>query len=443
MRTFWACAVACVGLSLATVEAEASIHLCAPATIQRRPFVEVSANPTLMTGRAHMNDPGLVVNLETGLPLPYTAEPVDEHWARVTIRAKVGDTFWGRYLPGQLGCGNGYRVTATKGDRVPLGVDGESPWAADGQLRLEHGKQWARIDWAYTDVELDEQGYGSWYDGTFTDTVSAEHFVEHAPLVFVRVQRFEVDGTTAHWRGWIYRRPDGTVQVGTGRAPVAPPARPRCDVVAPRPVPVDPTFYVDETRFRAITATGEALPLTVEEDGLDTRVAVRASEGTVFALQRLPIASCEEVRWLRATRDRSHDPAPVVVRGDDANGAGAPRLELADAWTWGRLEVERPTSRSDDEIASGVSVFSLDASAPDHGLVHVRITPVWGTQRGTSWTGWVDARPGRGVRFWADAPPVVSPPAPDEPAPRRALFACLGLALLVAALRRWSSAVAP
>jgi hypothetical protein len=412
--------VLCLLVLNVTGTAEAAIKLCLKNPVSA-PIVDVPPNPRFVVERERLHRFS-ATDAHSGAALPYTVTPIDEYWVSVTVKVGAGTTVFSDDMVNWKCGGRRYRVVAkARGSHgaTPITAATTRPGAGatyviDLSWREPGVTTATRFDWAYDPADLDNGLYGSqhvrwgWLRSLAIDP--------RWGIVFVRVVQFHVDGKQSAWKGWVHVRPDGTAEVGTGSAPVTPPRSPACAATSPRTVPVDPVFTVTEGRFAAVTSTGVRLRVDIRPQSSGTQVAVRAPEGTIFQLQRLPAEPrCPTARWLHATTDRTRDEAPVVIAGD--NGGCAVHVELADADTWGALEVTTPRATFANQHAADVRV--TDIGGYDAAPMAVRITPVWNGVVGRPWSGWIQVEPRcTGIRFGAGAAPATTPaPTPSPPLP--------------------------
>ena len=429
--------------------AEATTKLCLPA-VKTAPIVDAPRNPRVVVARRDIDR----LDIRDGAPgseraFRYTVEPIDEYWASVTVTAEPGSIVFVNALADRACRGRRYRIVdAPMASRARLGIEAAAVIeGSDGKRYLEvrsereQGAAWTRLDWAYDPADLAAGLHGSRYadDQSFLALDGAR---DH---VFIRLVRFAIDGTTSTWSGWIALGPDGEATIGSGRPPAVAP-RTGCEVISPRAVPIDPTFYFarwDHARFIAVSSTGVQLPTIVDALDDHNRVRVLADEGTVFQLQPLPRPlTCSPERWLRATRDRSHDEPPVIARGD--NGGCAVTVELADRYTWGVFEVVTSRASFDNQVAADVRVTNIGGYERDVPL-RVRITPIWEGVRGAAWEGSIAVEPRcAGIHITPAATQRLAARAtatdrvcePDAARSLRAALALLGLGLLALLARR-------
>jgi hypothetical protein len=388
-----------------------------------------------------------------------TMTAIDDYWSRVTVRAKPG-----RVIVRGFGCWRKrYRVTTAWTNRASPPAPIESELEARDETvfvrwQLAPQPAWTRVDWAYRAEDLDNDLHGSflveesaWGRDPSTAGLDVTPGVR---VIHVRLTRFHLDGTQQVWRGWLDRDGDH-VRIGVGTPPaVEASSRGPCNGGG-RAVPTTPTFRSyrgDTPRFVAMTCDGRLLPITRsvgDEPSPNVFTTVSARDGERFRLRRLPLAPGAPTEpLLVATTDRFRDVAPVVVSAS-ALGCSA-RLEMADSATWDQLEVASialdGSNATNEEryrnLANDVIVPTLIASPQ-----LVRITPIWGSQRGKPWFGWVHSDGCELASIGVAAAPVTEPIEPIEPiaprvvakpSPRRwpALLALLGLVLGWVVLRR-------
>lgn len=448
----------CIAILGAARQVDAATKLCFPNPTSA-PIVDVPVNPRFVVERTRLRRFAATDTRGERRALPYTVEDIDEYRVSVTVQAGPGTVLFSDDTIDWRCSGTRYRVVTSPavGARARLesaALERDADGAHYVQLHWnddERDSSWTRFEWAFDRHDLEHGLHGARdarYGGAWFPLDARWR------TMFVRLVRYHVDGTSSTWTGWVHVD-HGAVRIGTGEPPHEPAPRAACAVTAPRNVPVDPTFHqrrFDPGRFAALSASGAHLPIEVTPTDDRTDVAVRAPEGAVFQLHALPrLPGCSTERWLRATADRSHDEAPIVVGGE--NGGCAVHVDLADAHTWGEIEVATPRAIFAEEIAGGAQVTNI----ADYGDVPfaVRITPIWNGVRGRPWDGWIEVEPRcAGIRFGAVTPvratalaPVAAPapgagPAPsidDEPTGANALLAALGLLLLGLAQRRLSS----
>jgi hypothetical protein len=377
---------------------------------------------------------------------------IDSYRSRVTVHARPGQVF----VRG-IGCDRQrFRVTAGWSNRAALPVPIETELGANGEsvfVRWQRGPQltFTRIDWAYRAEDLDTDLYASYLEEESTPRDLSSVNVDAPPtarVIHLRLTRYSLDGSIHLWRGWLEREGDH-VRIRTGPAPDTERASGGpCHGVA-RAVPTTPTFRThgwDTPRFVAMTCDGRLLPVTrsiSNEPTAHVATTVSARDGERFWLRRLPLAPGAPTEpLLVATTDRYLEEAPVVTSAS-APGCSA-RLKLAHATTWDHVEVASlaldgsngTTEERHRSLADDVSVPTLIASPQ-----LVRMTPIWGTQRGRSWFGWAHSDGCDEASFGSAtpaAPPIESPRAITRNPARRwpMLLALLGLALGWVVLRR-------
>jgi hypothetical protein len=411
--------VSCLFVVSSVGTADASFKLCLPDRTTA-PLVDVPPNPRFVVERQRLPRFS-AIDAGSGAPLPYTVKPIDEYWVSVTVKARSGTTVFSNDMVNWRCGGRRYRVVAkprVSRNATPITAATIRPGAGskhviDLSWREPDVTTATRVDWAYVRSDLDNGLHGSqhvrfgWLHGLVLDPRSS--------IVFVRVVELHVDGKQSAWTGWVHVRPDGTAEVGTGAAPVTPPRSSACSATSPRNVPIDPMFVVREGRFAAVSSTGARLPVEIRPQSDGTQVAVLAPEGTIFQLQRLPTEPrCSSERWLHATTDRSRDEAPAVTAGN--NGGCAVRVELADADTWGELEVTTARKTFTGQYAADAQV--TDIGGYDRAPMAVRITPTWNGVAGTPWSGWIQVEPRcAGIQFGTGAAPAAPPATPAPPSP--------------------------
>lgn len=447
----------CIAVVGSAQTAEAMSKLCLPKPTSA-PIVDVPVNPRFVVNRTDVPRFAATDTRGARRALPYTVEDIDEYRVRVTVQAGHDTVMFSDDTIHWRCGGTRYRVvtSAPVGSRVRLTSaeierdDNGTPYV---QLHWtdNDAETWTRLEWAFDRHDFEHGLHGARdarYGGAWFPLDARWR------TMFVRLVRFHVDGTISTWTGWVHVD-NGAVRIGTGEPPHEPAPRGECALTAPRNVPVDPTFHVprfDPGRFAALAPSGAHLPLAVRPTDDRVEVAVRAPEGAMFQLHALPrMPGCSTERWLRATADRSHDEAPVVVGGD--NGGCAVDVDLADAHTWGQIEVATPRAIFAEQVADGAEVTDIAGYDVDVPFA-VRITPIWNGVRGRPWDGWIHVEPRcAGIRFGAVTPAREAAPAP-VPAPKvepatpigddsrgvAALLAALGLLLLGLAQRRLSSA---
>jgi hypothetical protein len=406
MRAF---VVACTIVIAWAGHAQATIRLCVDPKA-RAPIVDVPVNPSFIVPRDRLQT--LEVEDPTSRDkrvFAYTAKNLDEYWASVTVTAAAGSMlFANEILTFSDICGNRFRVRKEAPKRhapVPIAAATYDPGSTIVRVSWPYDRtvlQWHRLDWAFEPSELKAGRHGSRYQSSHRD--ADDTYVDVDPqwqIVFVRLIHFYPDGKSATWNGWLHRQPDDSIHIGYGAPPITPIAALNCKVNAPRPVAVDPVFQFpsyDEPRFQAVTSSGQVLPIhyNLTSFGSPRRISVTAPEGTTFQLHRLPRPlGCSGARWLFATDDRSRDEKPVVTGGH--NLGCAVRVSLADPDTWGVLEIMTARGTSTG-YARDMSV--TDIGGYDDKPFRVRITPVWGSQRGAAWSGWIQVEPGcAGIKF--------------------------------------------
>ena len=406
MRAF---VVACTIVIAWASHGDASVRLCIDPR-GRAPFVDVPVNPSFIVPRDRLG------TLEVEDPMSrdkrvfrYTTTNLDEYWALVTVTAAAGSVLYASEILTFSGlCGNRFRVRKQASQRrapVPIAAASYDPGSAIVRVSWQYDRsvlQWTRLDWAFEASELKVGRHGSRYQSSHRDPDDTHLDVDPQwQLVFVRLIHFYPDGKTATWNGWLHRQPDDSIQIGHGAAPITPVASITCKATAPRPVPVDPAFHFpsyQEPRFHAVTPSGQALAIDhgVTSFGDPKRIRVDAPEGTTFQLLRLPRPlACSPARWLVATNDRSRDEQPVITGGH--NHGCAVRVALADPDTWGQIEVTTAKATTTSDAAD---VRITDIGGYDDKPFRVRLTPIWGAQRGRAWNGWIQVEPGcQGIKF--------------------------------------------
>lgn len=409
-------------------------------------------------------DPSFVVASHEAVALAHNerATAIDAYWSKVTVHAKPGDTF-----VRDIGCDRKrFRVTARWVNRGSAPVPFEVELGAGGEtaiVRWHAGTQhtWTRIDWAYRTEDLDTDLHGSeLVEEAARQRDVSEAYLDAAPTVAVihlRLTRFHLDGTQQIWRGWLHRDA-GAMRIGTGPAPApaTPTVEPGPCTSAGRAVPTTPTFRTwggSTPRFVAMACDGRLLPVTRaigDEPMLHVATTVVARPGERYWLRRLPLAPGAPTEpLLVATAERYLDVAPVVARAA-APGCSA-RLDIADEGTWDELEVasvavDGSNAAADERHRSLAEDIGVSTSIASPQLV--RITPIWGSQRGRSWFGWVHSEGCDTASFGVALPsapasaPIVRTDVPSSSRPPTlAILALLGLALGWLVLRRLASVV--
>ena len=325
-----------------------------------------------------------------------TATAIDAYRSQVAVQAQPGDVF----VRG-IGCDRQrFRVThgwkntavavAPEPTEIEIGAGRETVF-----VRWPSAPQdsWTIVDWAYRPEDLHNDLHGSILVEEPDPQHVAEARLDVAPTVraiHVRMTRYHMDGSVHMWSGWV---DVDHARIGSGIAPAseAPTAGPCTG--AGRAVPTTPTFRTyggDTPRFVAMTCDGRLLPVTRsigDEPTLHVSTTVTARDGERFWLRRLPLAPGAPTEpLLVATTDRYRDVAPVVT------SAAAPgcsvRLQMADEGTWDELEVssvaiDGPYAGEAErrrDLVEDVWVHTLVGSPQ-----MVRLTPIWGGQRGRSW----------------------------------------------------------
>jgi hypothetical protein len=379
----------------------------------------------LRTQRAVPENPSFIVSRAWLRELPDNAKVADisQDFVRVTFVARAGDVV---NIPGvYAGCETGpsFRVTNVKPTAARVGIASATQTASsflDLELIRERAAWWTRIDWAYSEADL-EAGLAR---TEFTKAGATRHVLEVAdgePNVFVRLTTESTAGPGAVWTGWIHVERGASehgeipAQFGTGALPAALAATPatKCATVPDlRAVPASPRFFPGSRDLVARTLDGARLPMGFAAERYEVSVRVDAPEGTVFDLEELPVRHCFLGEHMIAY-------APTALAMTPRVTATADRL---DDWfyasvdvtgTWGLLRTE--WALAPNELGSGKNVqisanrfYITQTDLPlDFQRVYLRITPLWDDREGAAWEGTLD-RAGNLVEIVHARPSTIS-----------------------------------
>ncbi|HEY5937243.1 MAG TPA: hypothetical protein VIU61_21485 [Kofleriaceae bacterium] len=394
-----------------------------------------------------------------------TATAIDPYWSQVHVQVQPGDVF----VRG-IGCDRQrFRVThGWKNEAAALEpteievLDTRDVVTLRWPSAPQHS--WTRVDWAYRAEDLHNDLHGSILVEEPAWQNLSEARLAVPPTVraiHVRMTRYHMDGSLQHWWGWI---DIDHARLGTGFGPaVAPPTAGPC-TGAGRAVPTTPTFRTyggDTPRFVAMTCDGRLLPVTRaigDEPRTHVSTTVSVRDGERFWLRRLPLAPGAPTEpLLVATSDRYRDVAPVVTSAEPM-GCSV-ELQIADEGTWDEVEVssvaiDGPYAGEAERYRSLTKDIWVDTLRASPQMV--RLTPIWGGQRGQSWFGWAHSERCDTASFGVAMPPAAAPTAPavvnhaSPPGPRAesssrrpvlALLSLLGLGFGWLVLRRLASVV--